>query len=226
MAPLIEYDRVRVEANGVAILDDISFGVEKGEAVMLYGRSGAGKTTILNTLLGVMAPTAGEVRFAGEPVSPQTIARVRAAVSYVAQDPALGAPSVRAALELPFTYRANRHLRPSPGALEAALAAVDLEPDILERETNVVSGGERQRLVIARELLLRKQVFLVDEASAGLDGPSKSSVMRLFREGGFTLLSISHDRDWLQLGQRFVQIDRGRVAGIGLRPDPRILEAM
>jgi putative ABC transport system ATP-binding protein len=125
---------------------------------------------------------------------------------------------VRDALLLPFTYRANRHQIPDRTRIVSTLEKLRLDPSILDSEASVVSGGEKQRVVIARALLLNKQVFLADEVTSALDPESTEAVLHLFRDPAYTLLSVSHDPDWFSLCSLFIQIDQGRVVDISDRP--------
>jgi len=184
---MIRFDTVTVEYDGRPIIRDISFHIPKGDAAVIHGRSGSGKTTILTTIVGMHVPSAGTVFFNGRAVDSTTISEVRRSVAFIGQEPVLGAQRIREALLLPFTYRANRNATPEETMIGEILHKLRLEDDILDRETAVVSGGEKQRVAIARALLLGKKVFLLDEVTSALDAESKQAVIRLFREEGHTI---------------------------------------
>ena len=193
------------------ILDSVSFEIAQGDKAVFFGPSGSGKTTILMCLIGGVVPTAGTVRFDGEVLTAQTLPHLRQTVAFIGQEPVLGATGVREALLLPFSFRANRDRMPSEERVRQVLESLLLPPDILDKQTTVISGGEKQRLALARALLLEKTVFVLDEVTSALDPQSRRAVMALFRHPELTLISVSHDPEWLALCTSFFQ-SRGRAS--------------
>jgi len=208
---LIEFDQVTVQRGGKLILDRISFEIKAGSKVAIQGRSGAGKTSILLALTGVLIPDAGTIRFNGQPVDHRTVTCVRTAVGFIGQEPVMGAETVRGALLLPFQFRANRERMPAEGDILETLSRLALDPDILGRHTSVISGGEKQRVAIARALLLHKTVLLADEVTSALDDESKRAVIKILDTPGLTILSVSHDRKWISRCDQLLKVDRGRL---------------
>lgn len=218
METLIRYRNVAVRHGEAALLQGVSFQVPEHGKVALHGRSGSGKSTILTTLVGAHRPAEGAVWFNGQPVTPATLPQVRRSIAFIGQEPVLGATNVRAALMLPFTYRANRHLEPDQRTVARTLEKLRLDASILDNEASVISAGEKQRVAIARALLLNKQVFLADEVTSALDPESKAAVLDLFRDPSFTLLSVSHDPEWFTICSTFIQVDGGRIVQVSDRP--------
>lgn len=208
---MISFEGVTVVAGGRTILDRVTFTIAEGQRVVVTGDSGAGKTTLLLTLLGARVPTAGVVRFRGEPLSATTISGVRRSIAYIPQQPVPGADTVRQALLVPFTFRAHSHNRPDDAALRAVLERLRLDPDMLDRGTGGLSGGEMQRLAIARALLLGKTVFVCDEVTSALDVQSRQAVLDLFQGSACTIVSVSHDRDWIQMCRSCYTLADGRL---------------
>ena len=195
---MIVFDGVCIERGGKRIIERADFSVPEGGRAVISGPSGSGKSTLLMALMGAVPVRAGALEVAGVRVCPENMAVLRGRVSFIGQEPELCAPTVREALELPFTFRANRHSRPGRGRFLEALADVRLKPDILEKRSSVLSGGEKQRVALARALLLGKNVFLMDEVTSALDADSRGAVMDLFfGPGAFTILSVSHDPVWI-----------------------------
>ena len=131
----------------------------------------------------------------------------------------LGADRVLDALMLPFTYRANKHTPPPRERINEVLEQLHLDTDILDKDTNVISGGEKQRIAVARALLLEKTVFIADEITAGLDAQSKEAVLRLFRDTECTIVSVSHDPAWFTLCSRFYCLDKGKIVSVSDTPE-------
>jgi putative ABC transport system ATP-binding protein len=211
---LIEFDRVSVRRGGKLILDQVSFDIQKGSKVVFQGRSGAGKTSILLTLTGVLVPETGAVRFDGQTVDHRNVNRLRAAIGFIGQEPLMGADVVRDALLLPFRFKANRERMPEQAVIHGTLERVNLDPGILDRGTAAISGGEKQRLAIARALLLQKTVLLADEITSALDEESKQAVLEILGTPDLTILSVSHDRDWASRCDRRLELERGRLTAV------------
>lgn len=210
---MIRFENVSLSRNGKTILSGISFQITEGEKVVFRGKSGSGKSTILKTLVGAYKPDSGIIYFRGETLNQKNIAVVRNAVSFIGQEPVLGAETVREALFLPFTFKAHRSQQPSSGQVNQLLESLHLSPEILDRKSALVSGGEKQRIAIARALLIGKTCFLADEITSALDAESKAAVMEILFQPGRTLISVSHDPDWIDRCDRIIEVEDGRLKG-------------
>ncbi|WP_036269873.1 ATP-binding cassette domain-containing protein [Methylocaldum szegediense] len=211
---LIRFDRVSVSVHGKSILAGISFAVNVGEKAVFRGKSGSGKSTVLKTLLGLYRVTSGRIFFEHEPLDSSTVKSVRRRAAYIGQEPVLGAETVREALMLPFRFKTHRGNEPSDRRLNEVLARLHLSPDILARECRLVSGGEKQRIAIARALLLGKSLYLLDEVTSALDDESKQAVLNVFADPSFTVLSVAHDPDWVARCDLVLELEGGRLARI------------
>jgi putative ABC transport system ATP-binding protein len=217
---MIRFDEVTIAYDGPPILERVCFEITEGERVAFYGRSGSGKSTVLTSIVGAHIPRSGTVYFNGTAVDQTSVQKVRRCVSFIGQEPVLGAETIREALLIPFTYRANRGKVPSEEIIAETLQSLQLNLDILDRDAALVSGGEKQRIAIARALLLEKKIFLLDEITSALDVESKRAVLGLFTRKEYTIVSVSHDPDWFQICSRFLKIEAGRVVKVSDRPDP------
>ncbi len=209
MDPLIRFDQVSVSCGDRYILRSVSFELRRGEKAVIRGPSGAGKSTVLKTLLGLYPLDAGSILVEGHPLDPATLQDVRRRTAYIGQEPVLGAERVLEALLLPFTFKANRAARPSESEVDAALAHLGLPPALLQQDCATVSGGEKQRIAIARAALLKKQLYLLDEVTSSLDRASKLAVLDFFGNPSFTVLSVAHDPDWIARCETVFDLNRG-----------------
>jgi NitT/TauT family transport system ATP-binding protein len=200
-------------APGQPVFDGLALDVRPGEFLVLIGPSGCGKTTLLNLLSGFVAPQRGRVTLAGAPVRPE-----QPELGYVFQAPQLFGwlsvlENVRFGLRMAGTLAAGEQRR---RALEA-LALVGLA-DAAGRLPHELSGGMRQRVSLARSIVLRPRVLLMDEPFAALDAITRrelnDEILRVWRELGQTVVFITHDIDEaVYLADRVVVL--GRVpAGI------------
>ncbi|MCU0662675.1 MAG: ATP-binding cassette domain-containing protein [Myxococcota bacterium] len=184
MTAVLAVDRLSIISGPQAILDDISLELQENETVVLAGPSGGGKTTLLRALLGLVAPTRGDVRVRGALASTAghvIVPPERRRIAMVFQDLALWPHlSVRGNLSFGLTAqdvpRAKRLQ-----LIEAALSSVGLD-DKAARYPGQLSGGERQRVALARALVLEPVALLLDEPLASLDVALKVELLSLLRD--------------------------------------------
>jgi putative ABC transport system ATP-binding protein len=210
-APLIQFDHVGVSVRDKAILIDISFDLNAGDKAVFRGKSGAGKSTVLKTLLGLYPLARGTVYFQGKPLDKSVVAEIRRCAAYIGQEPVLGAETVREALLLPFQFKAHSGSKPSESTLIEALQTLHLPEAILSQDCSRVSGGEKQRIALARGLLLGKSLYLLDEVTSALDTESKQAVFGVFADPRLTVLSVAHDPDWIHLCGRVFDVEAGNM---------------
>ena len=213
---LVEFNNVykRYQMGEVVInaVDGISFKVEEGEFAIVVGASGAGKTTVLNILGGMDSCSEGEIIVGGKDISKfkdkQLIEYRRHDIGFVFQFYNLVHNlTAKENVELAAQICSN------PLDSETALESVGL----LERENNFpaqLSGGEQQRVSIARALAKRPKLLLCDEPTGALDSKSGAQVMELFQklnDEGVTVLMITHDPDIAAHAKRVVTIRDGEL---------------
>src|SRR5579875_1841867 len=191
-------------ASPTEVLHDISFVVEPGQMVALVGPSGAGKTTISSLVPRLYDATSGVVRVGGVDVRDATFASLRAVVGVVTQDPHLFHDTLLAALE-------QAQLRPLVSSLPEGL-------DTLVGERGYrLSGGEKQRVAIARLILKAPDVVVLDEATAHLDSESEAAVQEALRRAlvGRTSLVIAHRLSTVRDADQLLVVDAGRIVERG-----------
>ncbi|CCE22313.1 ABC transporter ATP-binding protein [Methylotuvimicrobium alcaliphilum] len=210
MNPIIRFDQVSVAVREKTILSNISFALFPGEKTVLCGKSGSGKSSVLRAFIGLHA-VAGGVYFQQMQLTPASVHTIRSATAYIGQEPILGAETVREALLLPFQFKIHRNQRPPDARLGEVLNRLHLTVDILKRKCSRISGGEKQRIALARGLLLGKSLYLLDEITSALDAESKQAVFDVFSDPQLTVLSVAHDTEWLARCDRILELDAGRL---------------
>jgi ABC-type iron transport system FetAB ATPase subunit len=191
-----EITDVTVRFGGRTVLEGFSLSLRPGAKALLNGPSGCGKSTVLRCLLGFVTPEAGSVHIEGQPLTAETVWRLRRRLAYVGQEPDLGVGTASVILERPFHYRANAGLRANLERVPALFRQFGLDLDLLEKEMGDLSGGEKQRVALIGALLLDRPIFLLDEVTSALDPASRDAVVDYFRSrDDITALFVAHDAD-------------------------------
>ncbi len=214
----------------LAILRDISFDIGKGEVVGLVGESGSGKTTIGRSILRLVEPSSGSVRFDGTEMTKLgagDLRRMRPRMQYIFQDP-FASLSPRMTIGEILTeglkiQRIGNRLERLDRAT-AALEQVDLPADAINRYAHEFSGGQRQRLGIARALALGPEFLVADEPVSALDVSIQAQVINLLRglqqRLALTMLFISHDLAVVEyLCDRVIVLYLGRIMEVAASAD-------
>jgi peptide/nickel transport system ATP-binding protein len=214
----------------LTILRSISFDIGKGEVVGLVGESGSGKTTIGRSILRLVEPSSGSVRFDGTELtslSASVLRRVRPRMQYIFQDP-YASLSPRMTIGeiltegLKIQGVGNREERLERA--HSALEKVDLPADAIQRYAHEFSGGQRQRIGIARALTLSPEFIVADEPVSALDVSIQAQVINLLRDLqqrlGLTMLFISHDLAVVEyICDRVIVLYLGRIMEIAPSAD-------
>ena len=219
---MIETRRLsKVYSRGLYALRDLTLNVEKAEFVFLTGPSGAGKSTLLRLLLMQERPTEGEVFVNGHNLamlSRREIQEYRRGIGFVFQDFKL-IPSRTVVENVSFVPE----VLGVPAANQRRRAFQVLKWVGLQHRMNAypndLSGGEQQRIAIARALVNDPVLLIADEPTGNLDPDLSLEIMNLLREinaGGTTVLVATHDRELIRLvGRRSITLDQGRVVEVG-----------
>ena len=204
---------------GLEALRDVSFEIGAGEMVFITGHSGAGKSTLFRLLAAIERPTSGSIVVNGQNLAAlrkSAIPYLRRNFGLIFQDQKLLFDrSVLDNVLLPLTI-VGLHTKE---AIRRARAALD-KVGLLDREKAhpiALSGGEQQRLAIARAVVNRPAILLADEPTANLDTESAAVIFEIFRafhQVGVTLVIATHDPQWMaRFSPRVLRLDQGRLVG-------------
>jgi len=207
---LFELERLSASRGGELVLHELTATIEPGATAVL-GPSGSGKSTLLRLLNRLADPDSGTVRFHGRDVRELDVLDLRRRVGLVPQLPA----------PLPGTVAENVRAGPALCGREADVARTlelaGLDPAYAERDSERLSVGEQQRLMLARALALEPEVLLLDEPTSALDEAARDGVERTIRglveRPGTSTVLVTHDRAQARrLSQRTIELRAGRLA--------------
>lgn len=219
---MIRLDSVscRFAAAPKAAVDDVSLNVAKGELVALLGESGSGKTTTLKLINRLVEPTAGRVFVEGEDVTRADPVALRRRIGYAIQQVGLF-PHLTVAENVAVVPRLLGWKQVVTQArVTELLALMNLPPELAARRPDTLSGGQAQRVGLARALAARPQVMLLDEPFGAVDPITRELLQAEYRKVhdalGLTTVIVTHDvTEALLLADRLAVLHEGRLVGLG-----------
>lgn len=218
---MVKFAHVSKSFGDIKALQDISFTVEKGEFVFITGPSGAGKTTLLKLILREILPNSGQIIFDGQDIvnlSEKNIPYLRQKIGVVFQDyKVINERTVRENVEVPLAVaginqdewgtRVNQVLK---------LVGLDKRSELFPLQ---LSGGELQRVSLARALVINPKLILADEPTGNLDWETADAIMDLFEKinkEGKTVIMATHNKHVVEkLKKRVIHIKEGKIVGHG-----------
>jgi len=221
LTSLIELDRVTFTHDEQKILDDVSLKIPAGELTTIIGRSGSGKTTILDLLAGLNKPDSGHVRIDGVALDTVDLRDWRKHIGYAPQDTVLLHDTIFNNVSLGDPELSEDDVR---RALEQADAweFIAAMPDGMHTNTGErgarVSAGQRQRIMLARALVHQPCLLILDEATSALDRESEAAICRTLKalRGDLTIVAVSHQPALAEFADAVYTIANGRIGDAGL----------
>ncbi|QHW36527.1 ATP-binding cassette domain-containing protein [Staphylococcus ursi] len=190
---MLELTNVSYESGERKILHNISYHMEKGEAVAVVGPSGSGKSTLLRLIADLMSPTSGNIEFKGKPYAHYSPEILRQHISYLPQSVELFGETIQDNLAFPAKVRQVSFNKSKANTL---LEKVGLKKYKLSDKVQHMSGGEKQRITIARQLMFTPDILMLDEATSALDDKSSRQIEKLvfdLVQEGMSVLWITHN---------------------------------
>lgn len=223
MESYIEYRNITKKFGDRDVLKNISFNVKKGEIFVLVGPSGSGKTTLLKMFNRLIEPTSGEILFRGKKIKDYRLKTLRQETGYVLQTASLFpnltvGENITVALEQQRNISKKERIRRQKGLLKA----VDLDPEVyIDRMPDQLSGGEAQRVGIARALANAPEMVLMDEPFSALDPVVRKQlqdlVLNLQKEYNITVMFVTHDmQEAIRMGNQIAVIHEGSLEQVGM----------
>lgn len=216
--PLIEIRDLTVRRGGRSALHIPYLALHEGTILSVIGPNGAGKSTLLLAIMRLIKPTSGEIRFRGQALPTAGLQRYRRRIGLVLQEPLLFTSTVRANVAAGLAIRGESRKK-TERAVRRAMDLLEIS-HLADRRASSLSGGEAQRVSIARAIAPQPELLLMDEPFSSLDAPTRDTLIedleRIARIEGMSLIFATHDRDEaIRLSDEILVMNNGRIAQRG-----------
>lgn len=220
---MLTAERLSKHYKDKAVLTDVSFAIKSKEFISIVGPSGEGKSTIARILCGTVKPDSGTVLFKGVPILSKEgkyAIGLHKEIQLIPQQPYASLDprqSIGDAISEPLRfYKIARTKVEARIRVKELMERMQLDPELYERRPGELSGGQAQRVLIARALTVSPSLLIADEATSMLDTSSQAQIVRLFKqlidESGVSVLLISHDRPLVEsVSDRIYRLSEGRM---------------
>ncbi len=204
---MIEIKNLNISFNDEVIFNNFSLSLKKGEKLALTGKSGKGKSTLLNLLGGFIPNFEGEVSVNGIVLNRQNINEIRKITAWLPQEFAFNFETVNELLFAPFGFALNKEKTPDKEQVLKILDSFEISETLLSKKVKEISGGQKQRIILASCMLLQKPVLLFDEPTSALDESIKQRVSNyILSRKDLTVIAASHDKYWIENSDLVIQL--------------------
>lgn len=190
---ILTFNNVSYISDERQIIKDVSFELEKGDFLSIVGPSGSGKSTLLKLANSLISPSKGDIFFDGKSLTDIDPIFLRQKVAYVFQTPHLFGETVQDNIQFPYSIR---HLPIDMTRVKHLFNLFDMDMTYLKQDVKKLSGGEKQRIALIRQLLFEPDMLLLDEVTSALDQNNKEIVERVIQDlhqKGVTIMWVTHD---------------------------------
>jgi len=204
---MIKINNLYINFQTEIIYNDFSLIINKGEKVAITGRSGMGKSTLLNLLAGFIPEFKGQVSINNLTLNHKTINEIRKLIAWLPQEITLKFNTVNELFFAPFEFDLNKNKKPSKQEISELFNTFELSTNLLSKDLKEISGGQKQRIVLASCLLLNKPILLIDEPTSALDNSIKEKVADyIFNKKDLTVIAVTHDNYWAENSDKVVHL--------------------
>ncbi len=212
---IFKLDKINFSVDGLKILQDISLDIQPNDFTVLLGPSGSGKSTLLRMLNCLNSPTSGSIYFNDKLITDYDITQLRQKVGMVCQSPTMINGTDKEKLTMTQKWTKDGEIFSDNGLTEI-LEHVGLNSEFLDKDARSLSGGEQHRIALARVLLNKPEVLLLDEPTANLDPQLANKILKLvyqlYKDLKLTVILVSHDHQIIkQFAKRVAFLIDGKI---------------
>lgn len=204
---MIEFRNLSLQYDDNLLFRNLSLSIAKGEKICITGKSGCGKSSIISSILGFITPVEGEIQINNQLLTPATSVKIRESIAFLPQDFSFPFSTVKELVYAPFQFKINRQKEPSEEKIFSMFDQLDLERTLLLQNLNEISGGQKQRLLLAIVALLDKDIVLLDEPTSALDSASVEVVTRFLKDMPKTMVIVTHDESFAKQFDRIISFE-------------------
>ena len=199
------------------ILSNISLTFCRHQLTLIVGASGSGKSTLLKIINGLISPTRGRVIYEGKNIEEYLPEIYRSKVMLVGQKPFIAEGTARDNILLPLTFKTHQDLHLNTDQILEVLNELGMDEDFLEKKSSKLSGGEGQRMALARALLLKAETLLLDEPTSALDISSQDKIIRALQKlkKKVNIIVVAHSAAFINSADHIIMIKKGKVVSCG-----------
>ncbi len=212
---ILRLEDVGFSANGINILNNVTIEVEKGACISMVGKSGSGKSTLLKIIADLISATSGQLIFNEMNFNEYDPVELRRKISYCTQQPHLFGKTVRENLEYPFRIRKQQI---NFEIIESLLERFNFNLDMLDKDVISLSGGEKQRIALIRNLVIVPEIILLDESTSALDNENALLVEEYIQElnsKGVTIIWITHNEEQSKrIFKKRIVLENGEILAV------------
>ena len=204
---MVSIDDLDISFKDEVIFNKFSLAVNRGEKIAVTGKSGKGKSTLLNLLAGFIPDFKGSVSVFGINLSAATIIDIRKRTAWLPQETSLNLKTVNELFYAPFEFVLNKNNKPSKREVSEIFNKFDLSENLLKKKIKEISGGQKQRIILASCLLLKKPLLLIDEPTSALDEHIKKKVTDyILNKQDLTVIAATHDAYWIKNSDKVISL--------------------
>ncbi len=204
---MIHISDLQIRFKDETVFKNFDLQIKPGENIAISGESGKGKSTLLHLLAGFIPDFSGNVMINTLELCPENIQEIRRQVAWLPQETFLKMPTVKELFFAPFYFTHNKKQKPNSKQYKELFNRFNLPKDILNKKSKEISGGQKQRLLLAACLLLDKPILLLDEPTSALDQKIKQTITDYVLEHkNMTILSATHDAYWINQSDRIIHL--------------------
>lgn len=203
---MIKIKDANLKFNSKEIFNNLNFYIEKGEKIVIRAHSGRGKSTLLKVIMGFQQLTSGTVTVDNLELNANTVDKIREKIAYLPQSINFRNQTIINIIESIFSFKKNKKLKIDKEKLLYLMNEFNLGEEILNKEFEFLSGGEKQRIALIITFLMDKEIILLDESISSLDIELKEKVMRYLVKLDKTVILVTHDRGIRLEGYKVMEI--------------------
>ncbi len=204
---MVKINNLSIEFKSEVIFKKFSLEIRKGEKIAISGKSGRGKSTLLNLLAGFIPDFSGEVFIDNIRLEPGNIGEIRGLIAWLPQDTSLNFDTVSDLFYAPFGFAKNKKDIPGKDEISEIFKAFELDESLMSKGIKEISGGQKQRIILASCMLLKKPLVLLDEPTSALDENIKEKVTDyILDKKDITVLAATHDAYWVDNSDKEIKL--------------------